>query len=164
MVDGLDPEYLSCCPTPRLRELADGGFMLEAKAMMPTVTNVNNVSLITASYPQKHGITSNYWLKIKVVGTKSNRDGFGSRIIVSAGSLRQFRYVDGGDSGGGFQSSLPVHFGLGTADRVDRIEVKWPSGIVTILNDIPANQMLTIVEGEQDPNADYALASTLRRN
>lgn len=62
MVDGLDPEYLECCPTPRLRELADGGFMLEAKAMMPTVTNVNNVSLITASYPQDHGITSNYWL------------------------------------------------------------------------------------------------------
>lgn len=62
MVDGLDPEYLECCPTPRLRELADGGFMLEAKAMMPTVTNVNNVSLITASYPQHHGITSNYWL------------------------------------------------------------------------------------------------------
>ena len=62
MVDGLDPEYLECCPTPRLRELADGGFMLEAKAMMPTVTNVNNVSLITASYPRDHGITSNYWL------------------------------------------------------------------------------------------------------
>ncbi|PKB68896.1 MAG: hypothetical protein BZY81_00300 [SAR202 cluster bacterium Io17-Chloro-G4] len=62
MVDGLDPEYLESCPTPRLRELADAGFMLEAKAMMPTVTNVNNVSLITASYPQEHGITSNYWL------------------------------------------------------------------------------------------------------
>ena len=62
MVDGLDPEYLEACPTPRLRELADHGFILEAKAMMPTVTNVNNVSLITASYPQEHGITSNYWL------------------------------------------------------------------------------------------------------
>ena len=62
MVDGLDPEYLECCPTPRIRELAGAGFMLEAKAMMPTVTNVNNVSLITASYPKEHGITSNYWL------------------------------------------------------------------------------------------------------
>ncbi len=62
MIDGLDPEYLECCPTPRLRDLANSGFMLEAKAMMPTVTNVNNVSLITARYPREHGITSNYWL------------------------------------------------------------------------------------------------------
>jgi len=61
MVDGLDPDYLECCPTPRLRELADGGFMVEGKALMPTVTNVNNVSMVTASYPQTHGITSNYW-------------------------------------------------------------------------------------------------------
>lgn len=62
MVDGLDPEYLERCDVPRLRDLADGGFMVEGKAMMPTVTNVNNVSLVTASYPQSHGITSNYWL------------------------------------------------------------------------------------------------------
>jgi phosphonoacetate hydrolase len=61
MVDGLDPDYLESGPTPNLRELADSGFMVEGKAMMPTVTNVNNVSLITASYPQTHGITSNYW-------------------------------------------------------------------------------------------------------
>lgn len=93
-------------------------------------------------------VTSNYWLKIKLTGTKSNRDGFGSRIIITTGDLKQMRYVDGGDLGGGFQCSIPVHFGLGTADNVDRIEVKWPSGIVTILNDVPANQMLTIVEGE----------------
>ncbi len=62
MIDGLDPEYLESCDVPRLRELAAGGFMVEGKAMMPTVTNVNNVSLITASYPLSHGITSNYWL------------------------------------------------------------------------------------------------------
>ncbi len=61
MVDGLDPEYLECNPMPRLMELGRDGFMVEGKAMMPTVTNVNNVSLVTASYPQDHGITSNYW-------------------------------------------------------------------------------------------------------
>ena len=62
MVDGFDPEYLDYCPTSNLRSLAKQGFMTEARAMMPTVTNVNNVSLITASYPEVHGITSNYWL------------------------------------------------------------------------------------------------------
>ena len=62
MIDGFDPEYLECSPMSTLRQLAKLGLMTEAKAMMPTVTNVNNVSLITASYPDSHGITSNYWL------------------------------------------------------------------------------------------------------
>ncbi len=61
MVDGLDPAYLECCPTPNLRELARQGFLVEAKALLPTVTNVNDVSLVTNSYPEIHGITSNYW-------------------------------------------------------------------------------------------------------
>ncbi len=61
MIDGLDPEYLDASPTPNLRQLAEEGFRSEATAVMPTVTNVNNVSLVTGSYPQTHGITSNYW-------------------------------------------------------------------------------------------------------
>ncbi len=61
MVDGLDPEYLRHCPAPNFTEIARQGFMVEAKAMMPTVTNVNNTSLVTASYPHSHGIVSNYW-------------------------------------------------------------------------------------------------------
>ena len=62
MVDGLDPQYLDSCPAPYFRELAKKGFQTEVRAMMPTVTNVNNTSLVTNSYPQTHGITSNYWL------------------------------------------------------------------------------------------------------
>ena len=62
MVDGLDPEYLEACSTPTLLELAERGFKTEGSAMMPTVTNVNNASLLTANYPSCHGITSNYWL------------------------------------------------------------------------------------------------------
>ena len=62
MVDGLDPKYLDSCPAPYFRELAKKGFQTEVRAMMPTVTNVNNTSLVTNSYPESHGITSNYWL------------------------------------------------------------------------------------------------------
>ena len=62
MIDGFDPQYLAQCPIPNMRELADHGFLVEASAMMPTVTNVNNASLVTSSYPETHGITSNYWL------------------------------------------------------------------------------------------------------
>lgn len=62
VIDGLDPGYLEQCDTPNLRELSGKGFMTLGRAMMPTVTNVNNVSLLTASYPESHGITSNYRL------------------------------------------------------------------------------------------------------
>ena len=61
MIDGLDPAYLEACPAPNLEQLARDGFKVEAKAVMPTVTNVNNVSLVTASYPEEQGITSNFW-------------------------------------------------------------------------------------------------------
>lgn len=79
MVDGFDPEYMDHCAIPNLRELAKQGFMVEAKAMMPTVTNVNNTSLVTSSYPHTHGITSNYWL---------NRDT-GSEVYMESGEYIQ---------------------------------------------------------------------------
>ena len=59
-VDGLDPRYLEACETPNLRRLSEHGFLTTGKCMMPSVTNVNNVSLLTASYPEAHGICSNY--------------------------------------------------------------------------------------------------------
>ena len=62
MIDGMDPEYVDASPRTYLKQLAQDGFQVEAKAVMPTVTNVNNVSLVTGSYPNAHGITSNYWL------------------------------------------------------------------------------------------------------
>jgi phosphonoacetate hydrolase len=61
-IDGFDPEYLEACRTPNLRELGRKGFLKIGRSMMPSVTNVNNVSLCTASYPEKHGISSNYRL------------------------------------------------------------------------------------------------------
>ena len=60
-IDGLDPEYLEVCDMPNLRELARKGFSKIGQGMMPAVTNVNNVSLVTGSYPEEHGICSNYW-------------------------------------------------------------------------------------------------------
>ncbi len=59
-VDGLDPDYLAACDAPNLSALARGGFHVTGKAMMPSVTNVNNVSILTGRYPSEHGISSNY--------------------------------------------------------------------------------------------------------
>ena len=59
-VDGLDPEYLELCDAPNLMALAKRGFHLTGSSMMPSVTNVNNVSIVTGEYPSEHGISSNY--------------------------------------------------------------------------------------------------------
>ena len=61
-IDGLDPEYLDACEMPNLKALGAKGFSRIGRCMMPSVTNVNNVSLVTASYPETHGISSNYRL------------------------------------------------------------------------------------------------------
>ena len=62
LIDGFDPEYLDVCPAPNLAAMARHGFRVDGHGMTPSVTNVNNVSLVTGSYPERHGITSNYWL------------------------------------------------------------------------------------------------------
>ena len=62
LIDGFDPEYPAACPAPALDAVARAGFRVVGRGMTPSVTNVNNVSLVTGSYPERHGITSNYWL------------------------------------------------------------------------------------------------------
>jgi enediyne biosynthesis protein E4 len=92
------------------------------------------------------GGNKNHWLSIRTVGTKSNRDGIGARIAILAGGRRQ---IDEVRSGGSYlsQNDLRVHFGLGQASRLDRLEIRWPSGIVDKLENISADQFLVVREG-----------------
>ena len=62
-IDGLDPAYLEACTAPNLSEMGRKGFFKIGQCMLPSVTNVNNVSLVTGTYPLVHGICSNYWLR-----------------------------------------------------------------------------------------------------
>ena len=66
-IDGLDPEYLAALDAPNLRALGRAGFSKTGSCMMPSVTNVNNVSIVTGRYPSEHGISSNY-RKIRETG------------------------------------------------------------------------------------------------
>ena len=68
-----------------------------------------------------------HWLKVKLIGTVSNRDGLGAIVRVTSGGRILMKYNDG-KSGYLSQSSLPLYFGLGDAQKVDRVEVDWPSG------------------------------------
>lgn len=88
---------------------------------------------------------ANHWLSIKPIGTTSNRDGMGARIKVTAGGVTQMRQM-GASQGLLSHSVVPVHFGLGTATSADVVEIRWPSGIVQTLMDIPADQMLEVTE------------------
>jgi hypothetical protein len=85
---------------------------------------------------------------MRLVGTKSNRDGIGARVEIEAGGMRQ---VDEVRSGGSYlsQGDLRLHLGLGDATRVERVTVRWPSGTVDRMTGIPANRHVVIQEGTQ---------------
>src|SRR5258708_16442678 len=85
------------------------------------------------------------WIELKLIGTKSNRDAIGASIRVEAGGLVQIREIDGGNGYAG-QSSRRAHFGLGKASKIDRIEIKWPSGRVETAT-VPINRITYIHEG-----------------
>lgn len=86
------------------------------------------------------------FLKVKLVGTQSNRDGLGATVKVQCGAKTFHRFHDG-KSGYLAQSSAPIYFGLGEAAQVDRIEVLWPSGKRQLLTEKPGmNTLLTITE------------------
>ena len=85
------------------------------------------------------------WLGVRLVGTTSNRDGIGARVELSTGNLAQAREVSAGSSQMS-QNTLIAHFGMADSAKADTLTVKWPSGTVQVLNDIPANQIVTITE------------------
>jgi hypothetical protein len=85
------------------------------------------------------------WLKVKLRGTASNRDGLGARVRVKAGGQTYTQWNDG-KSGYLSQSSLPLYFGLGDAQKVDSIEVNWPSGRTQTVAAPKVNGEVEIVE------------------
>ena len=107
------------------------------------------------SFPQLlrcDSTTGRNWIKIRTVGTKSNRTGVGARIAVktqASPAERPFVQVDEVRSGGSYfsQSALRVHFGLNHAMKADIVEISWPSGAKDNLTDLPANHLYVIQEG-----------------
>jgi hypothetical protein len=87
----------------------------------------------------------NHWLEIDLVGTVSNRDAIGARVRVDAGGRVQLRERDGA-SHYRSQNHRRLHFGLGPNSVANVVTVYWPSGTVQQVLDVPANQILRIVE------------------
>ncbi len=101
--------------------------------------------LLTTSvfYPKR--LAGNY-LNVRLTGVKSNRDGIGARICLEAGGRPQYREVGGGSNFG----CLPCeqHFGLASLETVDALEIRWPSGLVQRIEDLPVNTSIRITEGQ----------------
>jgi hypothetical protein len=89
---------------------------------------------------------SNNWLKIKLIGTKSNRNGIGARIKLTTSDGSQIEEVRSGSSYYS-QNDMRVNFGVGKAEKISVVEVRWPSGQVDMMNDVAVNKLLTIKEG-----------------
>ena len=94
-----------------------------------------------------HNVSQNVgnWIELKLIGTKSNRDGIGTRVQVQAGGLTQIRELDGGN-GYASQSTRRIHFGIGSANKIDSLKVRWPSGLVEQIN-VPINVVTSVLEG-----------------
>jgi hypothetical protein len=115
-------------------------------------------------YPEllrNDGGNRNHWLEVRLIGTRSNRDGLGATVRIVAGGIARTDEAKGGMS---YQSAHDprLHFGLGSAVRVKLLEVRWPSGVVTRLMDLAADRVVTINEssGEVAPHFPPFRAST----
>lgn len=113
------------------------------------------VDIILRNYAQPAQLLRNlggseHWLEIKLIGTASNRDAVGARLTLHAGGRQQVREVHAGSSYLS-ASSLVQHFGLGDTDQIESLEIRWPSGQVTRLDDLDADQQLMLVEGSTEP-------------
>jgi len=93
------------------------------------------------------------WLNIKLTGTKSNKNGIGSFVKITAGKLQQINEVRGG-SGYLSQTDTRLHFGIGKEKAIDRIDIRWPSGLNQVIKNVDANQFMTITEGEDKVQID----------
>jgi tetratricopeptide (TPR) repeat protein len=109
--------------------------------------------LLTTTVFRPKRLPGNY-LNVRLVGTRSNRDAIGARLKLWAGGREQYRLVSGGSSFG----CLPYeqHFGLGRLTQIEWLEIRWPSGHVQRLDQLPLNQSVRIVEGKAGWEAVYA--------
>jgi hypothetical protein len=148
------------------RNLANGRFADVSEALGPPVTDpkagrgaafgdldndgdvdvvVNNVHDAPDLF-RARADPANHWLLVRLQGTKSNRSAIGARLRLEAGGATQWQEVRGGGSYLS-QNDLRAHFGLGAATRVERLEVRWPNGLVEEWRDLPVDRIHTLVEG-----------------
>jgi hypothetical protein len=123
------------------RGLAVGDLWNDGR-MSAVISNMNAVPSLLVNQIR----TSNHWIGIRLVGSKSNRDGIGARISVKAANRILIDEVRSGSSYIS-NSDMRVHFGLAASTKIEWVEVRWPSGLVERFSNLAVDAIHTIKEG-----------------
>jgi hypothetical protein len=96
---------------------------------------------------RNRGVPGRHWVSLELAGVKSNRLALNARVKVVTGSVTQ---TDEIHSGGSYlsQNDLRLHFGVGSATKVDSVEIRWPSGKVESLTNLAVDQFYSVLEGQ----------------
>jgi hypothetical protein len=96
---------------------------------------------------KNRGVPGRHWVSFELAGTKSNRLALNARIKIVASGMTQTEEIH---SGGSYlsQNDLRVHFGLGSAKKIDSVEIRWPSGKTETLTDVATDQFHAVLEGQ----------------
>jgi len=107
---------------------------------------VVNVSGQPRLYRNVTALGGRHWLEVDTVGTVSNRDGCGARLVATVGTKTMMREVLCGSAGVASGSDTVVHFGLGKSSAVSALEIDWPSGTKQVLTNVAVDRLMTVVE------------------
>jgi hypothetical protein len=115
------------------------------------IFNTGNIDVLLLNVNEPPSLLKNmnangyHRVLFKLIGTKSNRAAIGARVTIHSAGVKQFSEVHGGASYLS-QNDLRLHFGLGTAKKMESVEIRWPSGKIETLENIAADAIYTIVE------------------
>jgi hypothetical protein len=138
-----------------ITEEVGGGLLLEKSsrgAAFGDYDNDGDIDVIVVNLDDRPTLLRNdtaaghHWLTVQLVGAKSNRDGIGARVRVTAGGRTQAAEIRGG---GSYLSNNDrrAHFGLAEADRVQQLQIEWPSGLVETATNVAADGFYIAREG-----------------
>jgi hypothetical protein len=128
-------------------------------AAFGNIANTGNVDIVVLNVGEAPSLllnmasNPNHRVLFKLIGTKSNRAAIGARVTVHTAGMTQFNEVRGGGSYLS-QNDLRLHFGLGTAARMDLVEVRWPSGKIEAFKNLEADRIYTMVESQGVKNSE----------
>jgi len=131
--------------------LADLPLKSRRGAAFGDIFNTGNIDVVLVNVGEPPALllnrntALNHRVLFKLIGTKSNRAAIGARVTIHAAGIRQIAEVRGGNSYLS-RNDLRLHFGLGKSTKIDSVEIRWPSGKVETLENLPADAIYTVVE------------------
>jgi hypothetical protein len=139
--------------SPRVgRGLAVGDYNNDGWQDFLVSNNGEDAQLFRNDGPSEPAASGNHWLAVRLIGTKSNRDGNGAALKLIAGDLKSYDQAKGGMSFCSAQDPR-IFFGLGEHESVDTLEIRWPSGTVDSLHNLPVDSFVIVEEGSREAKA-----------